>query len=240
MTASRDPIAWGKTAILLGTGFYFAWLIATGNVSIYINQRFAWLVVVGAGIFILLGLVNLRGSLGQGDEDQHEHYQIGWDILLIVALPIILALLVPARSLGIEAINGGISLSPVGVASASAFQRSPLDRNILDWLREFERAPSPAAFNGTPADVIGFIYREPDFAPDSFMISRFTMSCCVADAFPIGMPVLAEDSADFATGKWARVTGELMAADFDGEFMPVLMADSLEPIEEPQQPYLYP
>ena len=233
-------VAWAKTAILLGMGVYFAWLILSGNLTNYINQRFAWLVVVGAVVFLLLALVSLYSKLRGADEDCHQHFEIGWDILLIVALPLLLALLVPSRSLGIEAVNGGISLSPVGVASQAAFQRSPLDRNILDWLREFDRAPSPAAFNGTPADVTGFVYREPAFADDAFMLSRFTMSCCVADAFPIGMPVSAPDAADYEAGVWLQARGELKAATFDGRTMPVLFADSLTPVAVPQQPYLYP
>ena len=235
-----DRIAWAKTAILLGMGVYFSWLIFSGNLSNYINQRFAWLVVVGAASFILLALVNLYSSLRAADECQHQHFQIGWDILLIVATPLLLALVVPSRSLGIEAVNGGISLSPVGVAGQAAFQRSPLDRNILDWLREFDRAASPAAFNGTAADVTGFVYREPTFAEDSFMLSRFTMSCCVADAFPIGMPISAPAAADYKAGVWLRVRGELKAAAFDSDIMPVLFADSLEIVDVPQQPYLYP
>ena len=137
-----DRIAWAKTAILLGMGLYFSWLIISGNLAYYINQRFAWLAVVGAAVFIALALVSIYSSLRAQDECQHQHYQIGWDILLIVALPLLLALLIPSRSLGIEAVNGGISLSPVGVASQASFRRSPLDRNILDWLREFERASS--------------------------------------------------------------------------------------------------
>ena len=240
MTDSRDPIAICKTAILLGMGGYFAWLTISGNVANYVNLRFAWLVAVGAGIFLILGLIRLRAILRPSCEHQHQHYHISWDMLLIVALPLLMALLAPSRSLGIEAVNGGISLSPVGVASPSAFQRSPLDRNILDWLREFERAPSPAAFNGTAADVTGFVYREPAHEAGSFMLSRFTMSCCVADAFPIGMPVTAPDAAEYETGGWIRARGQFKAAAFAGAVMPVLVADSLEAVDEPRQPYLYP
>ena len=75
----------------------------------------------------------------------------------MVAFPLLLAILIPSRSLGIEAVNGGVSLNPVGVAGVT---RSPLDRNILDWLREFDRAATPAQFNGSPVDVIGFVYRD--------------------------------------------------------------------------------
>ena len=236
---SIDKIAWAKSLILLGMGIYLLLLILTGNLSNYINLRFAWLVYIGAAVFFLLALVNLAGALKPADEHKHEHYQIGWDILLIVAFPLLLALLIPSRSLGIEAINGGVSVSPVGIASAAAFSRNPLDRNVLDWLREFNRA-APATFNGMPAAVVGFVYLEPSFAADDFMLSRFTMSCCVADAFPIGMPVRSAETSTLTAGDWVRVTGTLKAAEFDSDFLPVLLAESLERVDEPQQPYLYP
>ena len=236
-----DRIAWAKSAILLGMAVYLALLILTGNLSNYINQRFAWLVYVGAAIFFLLALVNLYSSLTpQLDEHKHEHYRIGWDILLIVSFPLLLGFLIPSRSLGIEAINGGVSLNPVGVQRSSALTRNPLDRNILDWLREFNRAVTPAEFNGAPAGVIGFVYREPSHAADGFMVSRFTMSCCVADAFPIGMPVSWREAGELTAGAWVRVAGKLKAKTFAGDFLPVLVAETIELVDEPEQPYLYP
>lgn len=232
-----DRVAWAKALILLGMGIYLAYLIASGNLTNYINLRFAWLAYVGTAIFVLLATVSLYVCLKPGAG--HQHYQISWDMLVIVAFPLLLAILIPSRSLGIEAINGGISLSPVGVESPAAFRRSPLDRNILDWLREFNRG-APASFNGQQVDVTGFVYREPLFAEDGFMVARFTMSCCVADAYPIGMPVSSEAAADFGAGDWVRVRGELQAGKFGAEFMPVIIASTLDAVDEPAQPYLYP
>ncbi len=238
MTASDNRIAWGKLLILLGMGVYLAQLIISGNLSNYINQRFSWLAYVGAGIFFTLAFVSLWQQF-KPSPHAHQHYRIGWDILLITAFPLLLALLIPSRSLGIEAINSGISLRPVGVGSAATFARSPLDRNILDWLREFNRA-SPTEFNGQPVDVVGFVYREPQQAADEFMISRFTMSCCVADAFPIGMPARADGADEVKAGNWVRVQGELQAANFAGELLPVIEVAEMETVDEPEQPYLYP
>lgn len=233
-----DRTAWAKSLILFGMGIYLTLLILTGNLDNYINQRFAWLVIVGALLFFILGLINLYNSLQPpGRAREHHHYHITWDILLVVAFPLLLAILIPSRSLGIEAVNGGVSLSPVGVASVT---RSPLDRNILDWLREFDRAASPAQFNGTPVDVIGFVYREPLHPQDGFMLARFTMSCCVADAFPIGMPAIADGAADYAAGEWLRLRGQLKAASFGAEILPVVFAEAIERVDEPRQPYLYP
>jgi uncharacterized repeat protein (TIGR03943 family) len=233
-----ERIAWAKSLILFGMGIYLALLMATGNLDNYINQRFAWLVVVGALLFFVLALATLNRSLNPKRHDHdHHHYHITWDIILVVAFPLLLAILIPSRSLGIEAVNGGISLNPVGVASVT---RSPLDRNILDWLREFDRAATPAQFNGSPVDVIGFVYREPIHPDDGFMLARFTMSCCVADAFPIGMPVIALGGGEFEVGEWLRIQGQLKARSFGGDFLPVALAEAIERVDEPRQPYLYP
>ncbi len=233
-----DRIAWAKSLILLGMGIYLILLILTGNLDNYINQRFAWLVVVGALIFFILGLTCLFQSLNPSKhEHAHHHYHISWDIILVVAFPLLLAILIPSRSLGIEAVNGGVSLNPVGVANVA---RSPLDRNILDWLREFDHANTPAQFNGTAVDVVGFVYREPIHPQDGFMLARFTMSCCVADAFPIGMPIIAAGAEQYAAGEWLRVKGQLKASAFGGDFLPVVFADAIEAVDEPRQPYLYP
>ncbi|MCY4062374.1 MAG: TIGR03943 family protein [Chloroflexi bacterium] len=233
-----DRIAWAKSLILFGMGIYLTLLILTGNLDNYINQRFAWLAGVGALLFFALGLTTLYRSLNpKRHEHEHHHYHISWDIILVVAFPLLLAILIPSRSLGIEAVNGGVSLNPVGVANLA---RSPLDRNILDWLREFDRASTPAQFNGTSVDVVGFVYREPIHPQDGFMLARFTMSCCVADAFPIGMPIIAAGAEEYAAGDWLRVKGQLKASAFGGDFLPVVFADAIKVVDEPRQPYLYP
>lgn len=233
-----ERIARAKTLILFGMGIYLTLLILTGSLDNYINQRFAWLVVVGALLFFLLALVNLYSSRNRAQrEHDHHHYHISWDIVLVVSFPLLLAIFIPSRALGIEAVNGGVSLSPVGVAGLS---RSPLDRNILDWLREFDRAATPAQFNGTPVDVVGFVYREPSHPVDGFMLARFTLSCCVADAFPIGMPVISDEADKLTEGEWLRVGGQLKASAFAGEFLPVVVAETVERVDKPAQPYLYP
>lgn len=233
-----DRIAWAKSLILFGMGIYLTLLILTGNLDNYINQRFAWLAGVGALLFFALGCTSLLESLNPRKHAHgHHHYHITWDIILVVAFPLLLAVLIPSRSLGIEAVNGGVSLNPVGVANVA---RSPLDRNILDWLREFDRASTPAQFNGTSVDVVGFVYHEPIHPADGFMLARFTMSCCVADAFPIGMPIIAAGAEEYAAGEWLRVQGQLKASAFGGDFLPVVLADAIEVVDEPRQPYLYP
>lgn len=233
--------AWAKTAILLGMGLYFAYTIASGNLPNYINVAFAWLSYVAAGLFLALGALSARRLLRPARHDHaHDHGGLSWGALAIVAVPLLLGILIPSNALPPEAAQGSMNTASISAARASAFVKPPLERNVLDWLREFNRATSPAAFNGQEADVIGFVYREPGFAPDQFMAARFTISCCVADASAIGLPVSAENAASIPDGEWVRVRGAFEVGDFRGQQLPVLHAESLVVVDQPEQPYLYP
>lgn len=235
---------WAKAFVLLAMGIYLLVLIETGNLSNYINVRFQWLSYVAAGIFLLLGGWSLVRLL-RGAQVQHAanaafvHTPVGWGVIAICAIPLVLATLVPSRPLGADAVSGDISLSPVGVGTAAEFSRAPEERNILDWLREFSRMGTPAALNDLPVDVIGFVYREPDMGAEQFMVARFTMSCCVADAFAIGLPVQYADAASLPTDTWVRITGTLRAGDFQEQVLPVIRPEQVQIVAPPETPYLY-
>ena len=242
---------WTRTAVLLAMGVYLTFLLISGNLSNYMNSNFHWLVGVAAGLFFFLGGWNLwlvwRGADEAHTLDDnlnishagHTHTQVSWWAIGIASLPLVFALLVPSRPLGADAVHR-VSFSPVGVASAASAARSPLDRNILDWLREFNRIDNAAAFNGMPARVVGFIYREPYMHEDEFMVARFTISCCVADAFAIGLPVRMAGASAYSTGAWVEVEGTFQAGTFDGRSIPILHPTSITLTDIPPRPYLYP
>jgi uncharacterized repeat protein (TIGR03943 family) len=235
--------AWLKTAILLALGGYFIYNIASGSLTNYINQRFAWLSYVAAVLFLALGAASawdlLRGRGRVACACDHDHQHITWRALAIVALPLVLGTLIPSRPLGSAAVNGDISLNAAG-ANLTSFSADPLQWNVLDWLRAFNNADDLAGFNGQEADVIGFVYREATFPEDTFMVARFTISCCVADASAIGLPVVWQNAGDFPQDTWVRVRGVFEVGAFRGDTVPVLHAASVETVQQPEHPYLYP
>lgn len=234
---------WAKSVILLGLGIYFVVLIVTGNLSNYINLRFAWLSYLAAMIFLLLGIWSIvRLFTGHTLRHRHSstHLPIPWSGIVVVGLPLIFATLLPSQPLGAEAISGGISLEPVGgISTASRYNVPPIERNVLDWLREFDEVSNPAELEGLPVDIIAFIYREPDMPETQFMAARFTLSCCVADAFAVGMPVESDNADEWADGVWIRIQGTLGVGEFRGGQVPIIIPDSIEETDPPQNPYLY-
>lgn len=238
---ARQPLESAKAAVLLGLAVYFAYNILNGDLTNYINARFAWLSYIAVVLFGTLGLATLI-SIRRGDFNSttSDHMLVSWPILLIVAIPLILGTLVPSRPLGAQAVSGDISVRAASYSGGGSVTKEPLERNVLDWVREFNQPGPASAFNGQAADVLGFVYTEPDFPDGHFMLARFTVSCCVADASAIGIPVYWEGASDLSDDQWVQVSGTFQADVFRGSDSPILQAESLERVPQPEHPYLYP
>ena len=244
---------WFKAALMIGMAIYLIDNIATGNILNYVNVRFAWLSYVAAALFLVIGVFSIWHLLrdhGHGethdhahghDHEGHHHDPISWKVLLLLSVPLLIGVLIPSKPLGADAVSGGVSLSSAASVTAGnpqAFNVPPLQRTVLDWLRAFNDA-DPKQFNGQPADVIGFVYTEPSFDKNEFMVARFAISCCVADAMAIGVPVYWDKPA-LPQGQWIEVKGAFNVGTFKGDQVPVLEATSIDQVEQPAHPYLYP
>lgn len=231
---------WLKTALLLGLGIYFVVVIVTGSLTNYINERFAWLSYVAAGIFLLLGAHSLYMAL-RSEHAVGKDRGLSWGTLWMVGIPLLLGTLVPSRPLGVESVDR-ISTAAINAAGSivNQFEIDPLNRNVLDWLRVFNTVADFDELNGQPADLIGFVYSEPTFPEDQFMIARFTVSCCVADASAIGVPAYYADTPTLTQGQWVRVQGAFQVGEFRGDVLPVLQVASIEVVDQPEHPYVYP
>lgn len=232
-----------KVILLIALGVFLYTRVTSGVILYYINERFVNLTLLAAVGLMLVGASFYRQT--HQDHDHHDHGELTWLGLLIVALPVVLGLLVPPRPLGANALsNREVSvgrLSSVAAPGGNSITRGIVagEKNILDWLANFQQTPDPAAFAGQEARVIGFVYRDERFAEDTFMVGRFIVSCCVADAAPIGLIVQWPATTGLTTDQWVEVAGHFEAGYFDGSPMPILVADQVTLTGPPTQPYLY-
>ena len=252
-----------KAVVLAASGLMFYAKISDGTLSFYINQRFAWLSLVAVILYLALAMTMVYQATQQrqsekrpGDLAEFEviplqartprraySHRASWLALGLLALPALLGFFTPARPLGASAIESrGIGLAapdrPGTITQAQRVATGP--KNILDWLREFSRSADPGAFDGREVDVIGFVYKDPRAKPNEFWVSRFAVSCCVADATAIGLLVQTEDAEALEPDSWVRVVGKLKAGEFAGESIPVVVAERVERTQQPEHPYLYP
>ncbi|MEW5987510.1 MAG: TIGR03943 family protein [Chloroflexota bacterium] len=233
-----------KAIVFIALGLFLYSRVVNGTLLFYISQRFVVLTMLAAvGFLIVASSYFYAVQRARPPDSDHEHHHPSWSGLAWLALPVLLGLLVRPQPLGSSALGnrelnvGG--LSAANTANQAADSVPPAERNILDWLWAFQRHSDPAAFTSLEAKVIGFVYRDERFAPGTFMVARFTINCCVADASPVGLVVRSAAADSLPEDQWVEVSGTFEPGSFDGKTIPILVADSVVETAVPQQPYLY-
>jgi uncharacterized repeat protein (TIGR03943 family) len=249
MTLRRFRLLQGFIMLLLG-GF-LTFQLFSARLNWYIHERFLPLTLVGiVGLFwIGFNLLQVTRQVAadihdhaDGEGHRHPHTPSAW-LLIIALLPLLTGLFLPAQPLSTSALAGkGISAAAPMLNNTEARQFDLLDqeRTILQWSRYFNSQLDPASYLGQKANVIGFVYHDPRLPPGQFLLSRFVIVCCAADAFALGMVVEWQESDALQNDDWVKVKGPVQAITLDGQRIPLIQAESVEAVAPPAQPYLYP
>lgn len=187
------------------------------------------------------------------DHDHHHEHEHGspvtWSGLLIALMPLLLGVVVPPQALGADALaTRQLNLQSwhagaVDVALRDNRHAGLLDgeKTIIEWLVEFSNTPRSEladAIDGEPVAVTGFVYHDERFGANQFMVTRYVVTCCVADAQPLGLIVEADgDLPPFDS--WVAIEGYFDTITFDGQPSPAVVANDIRPMSEPRQPYIY-
>ena len=253
-----------KAALFGATALMLYAKISAGTLALYINPRFYWLPYIGFVILLILcastahQLIAARqpgvtsfDTHANSPSAAHTHPLPWWSIALLLT-PVVFGLLLPAAPLSASALSTrGLSSSAPrrSLISTGPDLAGKTDRNILDWLMLFGQTQDPAILNSQPLDVVGFVHLDPQrLAPDEFWVSRYIVTCCIADGSGVGMVVRLQASGQqagavsFKEGDWVRVRGQVVIGTLpgQGERMPVIAARTVEGVDEPEQPYLFP
>ncbi len=193
---------------------------------------------------VIIGFVRLKKFHKTDHFENHQLSKISGKALILLAIPLILGVAVPTRPLSTSSLNTrGMSLSApvsIGQQSVKTMEVAPDDRTILDWIRIFNYEKDLTPYLGKSANVTGFVYHDPRLKTDQFMLGRFTITCCVADAFAIGIAVNWPDSSNLADNSWVNVKGTVDELTINEQKVPVIRAQAVNSIPVPEQPYLYP
>ncbi len=235
--------------ILGGLGIFLLSTLGDGRILLYINQRFVLLIAMAAIGFLFLAqaVFKSRPALKKDESGGEGHAEPSFSGagLWLLALPLLVALLLPQRPLGASAaavrgVRAGTSFSQNVSEDILALAVPPQERNVLDWMRAFAAVPDPAALDGQPVDATGFVYHDPRMASGQFVLTRFSVTCCVADAAAIGLDVTWAGDTQPADNAWVRVRGKIKIDPADPSKTPNVLAEMVDGVQEPEQPYLFP
>ncbi len=233
-----------QALILALMGLFFLSRIWSGDILFYINQRFVVLVFFAGLAFVILAQVQYTERLTDQDEKRNAKDYLKPTLWWLV-IPLLIGFLVPARPLSPSAVvNRGISIdAPLSAQiedTTTILSLSPTERTVLDWIRLFSFSENLQQFVGQPADVTGFVFSDGRLSDTQFMVGRFTVICCVADATALGMIVEYPQVAVLKPHSWVRVQGKIDLLEREDRIVPIIKAELVEAVPPPDQPYLFP
>ena len=225
---------WVAAAYLLWTGA-LVWLLVTGRYQVFLRPGFWALLLWALAILVLFaGALFLSGRsfslAGKGPAP--------WARLGVLIVPLVYLVVAQEQPLGSHAL-GKRFFEPRYLERFSGGGRGFVDSDdprvtLLDILQEFR------AYEGKRIETLGMVYRD-DTVPDGhFLLFRFIIVCCAADAMPAGALVLGEEGDSFEQDAWVSVEGVLGLKQVGDLIFPLIHAESITRIDQPKDPYLFP
>ena len=99
---------------------------------------------------------------------------------------------------------------------------------------------NPNVYAGKKIKMSGFVFKEEGFESNQLVISRFLITHCIADASIIGFLTEFDGAATIKEDTWVEIDGVLEVGSYGGYEMPVVKVTSLNVVDEPSEPYIYP
>ena len=227
----------------------------SGQLNLLIHPNYFWLVLVTGIALLLITAVRLFQLITQMRQEASgktpsmpvaQHISLfppGWSSALLLATAILGLLVTPKVFASQTALQRGVTESVTMTRSQPQAFRSankPEARSLIDWIRTLNVYPEPDAYTGQPVKVQGFVVHPPDLPSQYFLLSRFVITCCAADAYPVGLPVKVRENRDaYPVDTWLEIEGKMITETLDGKRKLTIEASSLKKIPEPQNPYFY-
>lgn len=220
------------------------WLAATGRLGLYIHPRYFVFTVIMAVVAVVFLVAAFAVPRARGDEhaspaaSARRRPGTAAGAVVVVASAIALLVLPPATLTSATASQRELNAAAaVGDSVPQLVGGDPSTFTVKDWALLLRQNPDPADF-ADPIEITGFVLPSGEHE-DVFYVARFTVTCCAVDAQPVGVPVhLPGWQERFEADHWVAASGRL-ADDPAGGAMPVLVPESVEETEQPEQPYVF-
>ena len=208
---------------LWGAVLLQAW--GSGRLNLLLQSDFHWLVLVSG--LLLLALAGLAARFAPKRRS-------GRTPALVMLLAAPLMLLIPPRpsfsTLAANRSSGALE----GESETLTFLSPPEQRSLTDWVRLLRSQPDPELYRGDPVRISGFVMPTPQAAP---VLARLTVRCCLADATPVGIPVIWPEGESLKVDEWLAVSGEMGVERVGGVLRSVVIANTVQPIPKPKRPF---
>lgn len=219
-----------RAAAFLLLGALFAFLLVSNRINLLIIHGHSWTIAVAAMFLAVLGLNELLGFIAGRLRAQGHHPQCACS-----------GNHTSQNKLKWLFVNAFIFMTPVLLS----FSTTP---TVFDANAAMHRGLKMNALSadyqmGSIVELTGFVVRWEEMPRNEMVVTRFVVSCCVADAVPVGVIVRWPGAASYATNSWVYVKGLVQKENRPprGGSEPYLFIQAylITPVGKPEQPYLY-
>lgn len=248
---------------ILAWGLLMLKYAVTGQLNLLVHPNYFGLVTMTGVVLVVLSLIRggqwfkrfMAKNRRKEARDVVAHITllpigVGSTLLLVTA---ILGFIVPPTAFSSQvALQRGISntLPATQIETQSfAANTKPEERSLIDWIRTINAYPEPDAYAGQKAKIKGFVVYPPHLPKNYLLLSRFILTCCAVDAYPVGLPIKIEgNQTQYPQDGWLEIEGKMITENLaassqsvDSTAAPkrqvVLEANSIKAIPTPTDPY---
>jgi len=236
--ASRRAWSPGRVAgglVLAAWAALFWFLLLTGRDDLYLSTRTSWVVPVGAALLTAAAAGRIASARVRSPEPIRSRE--AW-VMGLTVLPVVVVLALPPATLGSFSASKRPSFSSAGFATslddAGSGPLTLVDVAAAQYSKAGEQALARRA--GEQVDLVGIVTRYADTPAGEFLLTRYIVTCCVADATTAQVRVVNVPPGKFQTNDWVQVRGPIYPL---GKQV-IVNATSVEEVARPAGPYLTP
>jgi uncharacterized repeat protein (TIGR03943 family) len=230
-----SPSRLAGAAVLGAWATLFWWLLFTGRDGLYLSTRTRWVVPVGATLLTLASIGRLATARTRTPEPVRRRE--AW-IMGAVVVPVVLVMALPPATLGQFSAGKRSGFASAGVATSAgdiaSGELTLVDVAAAQTSPEGERALASRA--GEQVHFVGFVTRYDDTPADELFLTRYVVTCCVADATIAQVRVVNVTPGAFEPNAWVEVSGAIYPIGREV----IVNASRIVEVEPPDRPYLTP
>jgi len=220
-----------------------SWLLHDDNFQLFLKPAFKGLVSAGV-MFSLVLCAGLVVHLFQPDHTGTVEHS--WLNGLILLLPVMFIFPAAQNTLGEYA------MQKRSMAASAVQREQPTTSNPGSLYPATDTAPGQDKdisittlvrkfdwFDGKQVSIQGLFAKTVSGHDELSAVFRYLITCCVADAQPVGVFISSRTGAGLENNQWVRVKGRVELRKMDGFDVIFMDADDLQPIEIPNKKSVY-
>ncbi len=217
-----------------------------GTLYILVHPSYYLLVTITGVCLLLIGIFQswrlYRGKIAKSQELHSSLLPQGVTTMLLLGTAIAGLVITPKLFTSHAAVQRGVSSEAVTVtrSQTQAFRTTvkPESKTLVDWIRTLNNYPEPDAYLGQKININGFAFHDTKLPDNYLMLSRFVITCCAADAYPVALPVkITGTRTSYPQDSWFKVKGKAIVETLSGSRQLVIEASEIKPIPTPKNPY---